>query len=211
LDANGRREPAEGDWIIVPKWDRFQHYGDRRPTWIKVYARLLQDPNYLSLSMAEKGLLTIIWLSYSQQNCELSLADLVQICGKRVSKVALVSLNHAGFIHFSASKPLAPNKEVEKEKEKTLGATPENPRARKATETRRKELLRRARDVALDWHGGLSADFESQLDDLERELRLQLPQSQRRHLWDDIASRNEPTHVNPKEALETLKRHLDEQ
>jgi hypothetical protein len=119
VDGEEWREPTLDDWLIVPKWGRFQHYKDRHPTWIKVYARLLQDPNYLGLSLASRGLLLGIWLAYSQESGQLSVKNLGKILGTSISKVSLISLNHAGFLLWSASKPLAAKTEIEKEREET--------------------------------------------------------------------------------------------
>ena len=49
-------------YIYVTNWDKFQHYRDRRPSWIKNYTELLRDAEYLELSFADRGLLHGIWL-----------------------------------------------------------------------------------------------------------------------------------------------------
>jgi hypothetical protein len=58
-------------WIVVRNWERFQHYGNRRPGWIKTYTALLHDHNYRSLSGRHRGLLHGIWLLYAANNREL--------------------------------------------------------------------------------------------------------------------------------------------
>jgi hypothetical protein len=55
-------------WIVVRNWRRFQHYGKRRPPWIKTYTALLHDHNYRSLSGRHRGLLHGIWLLYAANN-----------------------------------------------------------------------------------------------------------------------------------------------
>lgn len=100
---------ADG-WIIVERWDEFQHYRDRDPIWLKVYTRLLSDEAYLALTFHQRGVLQGIWLEYARANRQLSdrTVALTRRLGQRVSTRDLEALNHAGFITISASKPLAP-------------------------------------------------------------------------------------------------------
>src|SRR6266498_1046942 len=101
------REPQQ--WIHVRNWRDFQHYKERDPTWIKVYARLMHDDNYLSLTGHQRAVLLGLWLEYASSDGQLllntrSLSSRLQL---RVSSRQLEALNHAGFIRFSASRPLA--------------------------------------------------------------------------------------------------------
>lgn len=175
------QHPRDDDWIVVPKWDRFQHYRDRDPIWIKVYARLLSDPDFLGLSFAARGLLMTIWLAFCEANGQLSVRNCDRICDKRLSNAQLKALNEAGFIEISASKPLALARvkgETETELEK------DSPNKVLAESEREKRLLDEAYDVALDWRGGPSGDFGDRLDDLERKHKATLSVSQREQLWD---------------------------
>src|SRR5262245_17868652 len=96
-------------WIVIVGWEKFQHYGDRNPPWIKNYKDLLHKEQYLELSWEARGVLHGLWLAYARSNRELSnnTAILSRLLGKRVLRKTLISLNHAGFIQFSASNPLA--------------------------------------------------------------------------------------------------------
>lgn len=105
-------EPTE-KWIVIPKWDGadgFQHYKNRDPIWIKAYTRLLSDRAFLSLTYHQRGLLLSIWLEYARGNRQLSdsTVGLTRQLGQRVLRRDLEALSHAGFITFSASRPLAP-------------------------------------------------------------------------------------------------------
>lgn len=103
-------------WIHVLKWEKFQHYKDRHPPWIKVYTRLLQDTNYLKLSHASRGLLQLVWLAYAEMDGVCTIDDLRMLGRHRVYMSQLDALNHAGFIDLSASKLLAiRSTETEKE------------------------------------------------------------------------------------------------
>jgi hypothetical protein len=100
---------ARQRWIIVPNWDRFQHYKDRNPPWIKNYTELLHDDAYLALSFHQRGVLHGIWLAYAAGHRQLigDTSALHRQLGQRVTTATLIALNHAGFIEVRASKPLA--------------------------------------------------------------------------------------------------------
>lgn len=95
-------------WIVVPNWERFQHYGTaRRPIWIKNYLALLDDEDYLKLTLAERGLLHGIWLAYAVRHGQLRRSAVSQAIDTRSTRDRhFDSLNHAGLLLFSASKPL---------------------------------------------------------------------------------------------------------
>ena len=103
----------EERWIVIPSWDRFQHYGNRSPIWIKNYTRLLSSSEYLSLSVRSRGILHGIWLLYASSWGELgaSPAQLGRMLGlSEVRTRDIQRLVDAGFIEVSASKPLAQNR-----------------------------------------------------------------------------------------------------
>ena len=174
-------------FVIVPRWETFQHYRDRDPVWIKVYTKLLHDPNYLQLSLASRGLLQMIWLAYASTSFRLCVADVRALVGhNRGIGLQLISLRDAGFIDISASALLATKKEVEKEKEKALALA-------KNEKGAQRELLRRAHAAAANWNGDTSEAFDDLLDALENELHAQLPASQRSRLWDEALKRQRLT------------------
>lgn len=98
-------------WIVIPGWDEFQHRDVMRtknvPPWIKAYTRLLSDDEYLDLSHHLRGVLLGLWLEYARSTRQLrdSTVALTRRLGQRVTRRDLESLNDAGFIAFSASKP----------------------------------------------------------------------------------------------------------
>jgi hypothetical protein len=97
-------------WIVVPGWDRFQHYKSRNPVWIKLYTELLSDPDFLKLTYRQRGILTGIWTLFSQTRGQLgsSPARLGFMLGdSSVRARDLESLIDAGWIEVSASRPLA--------------------------------------------------------------------------------------------------------
>ena len=52
----------------VRNLERFQHYGNRRPIWIKLYASTLQDYEFSKLNDAQRYQLMMIWVLASQMN-----------------------------------------------------------------------------------------------------------------------------------------------
>jgi hypothetical protein len=185
-------EISPDTWIIVPNWDRFQHYRNRNPLWIKIYAKLLHDPKFLALSPASRGLLMTIWLVFSQESGQVTVEMMRRYGGHGVGFYQLIALNHAGFIEFSASKPLETKKEKEVEKEKTLGEPVDNPRTL-TDEDARWRLLIKASDLAADWTGGASEKFDGAIDDLEKTLEARLSYVERQRLWDVARRRETPT------------------
>ena len=117
-------------WLVVRNWARFQHYSKRNPPWIKVYTELNSVDEWRHLTMAERGLMITIWLEYARSNGQLRAQTILQMCtqtpGQRYGRRHLESLNHAGFIDFRASKPLAlvEKRREEKKKDRASARTP---------------------------------------------------------------------------------------
>lgn len=103
-------------WIVIPNWDKFQHYSDRTAPWIKLYLELRDKDEWACLSYAERGLLVSIWMAYSASKGVVQVSKLAQKCGHTTRQSHIDSLLAAGFIQIVASKP------------PTLGASPEKRR-----------------------------------------------------------------------------------
>jgi len=54
--------------LSVKNFDKFQHYRDRAPAWIKLYSSLLEDYEFSMLPDAAKSHLLMIWLLASKLN-----------------------------------------------------------------------------------------------------------------------------------------------
>lgn len=112
----------DGPWIVIPNWDRFQHYKDRDPLWIKLYTELLDKYEWQRLSFADRGLLSTAWLAYAGSNGVLHVSRMVALCGAHANAYgnldkALKRLNDAGFVQLVASKPLSLARSREKRRE----------------------------------------------------------------------------------------------
>ena len=53
--------------LRVPRWKDFQHYGKRRPPWIKLHTQLLVNRQWHELSPIAAKLLVEIWLVFSSE------------------------------------------------------------------------------------------------------------------------------------------------
>ena len=54
------------DYISIKNWEKYQHYHDRNPPWIKLYHSLLDDYEYCCLQDASKLLLISLFLLASR-------------------------------------------------------------------------------------------------------------------------------------------------
>lgn len=137
----------------VKNFERFQHYKDRAPPWIKLYNELLDDYEFGALPDASKMHLIAIWLLASRSENKIPY-DPVWV-GRRInanSKVDLDYLVRAGFIVVNqvlhsaehvASNALAECKqdacpETEGEERQSRGETEQIAASRAPKEPRRK-------------------------------------------------------------------------
>jgi hypothetical protein len=123
-------------WIVVPNWQKFQHYRDRSPTWIKLYSELTHKHDWQQLSFADRGLLVTAWLAYASSDGVLHVSRMVALCGAHANAYGNVTkglkrLSDAGFLELVASRPLA----LARSREKKLREEKKEPvaHARKST------------------------------------------------------------------------------
>ena len=109
-------------WIVVPNWDRFQHYQDRRPVWIKVYLELADSEEWAALSLAQRGLLVSIWVEFCSSRGHLPVRSLSKRVRQKTSERTVKSLSDAGFISIVASKPLALEEKTLKEQTRSVAS-----------------------------------------------------------------------------------------
>jgi hypothetical protein len=103
-------------WIVVPNWDKFQHYTGRVPPWIKLYLELEHKDEWRHLTLAQRGLLVSIWVAYGNSRGVIRASDIPAVVTQKVPRKSLEALNHAGLIQVVASKPLAPRARAREEK-----------------------------------------------------------------------------------------------
>ena len=87
------------DYFAVKNYEKFQHYKDRSPPWIKLYNDLLDNYEFACLQDASKLHLILIWLLASRHDNRLPWDE--TWIGSRIGAtepVSLDSLQDAGFI-----------------------------------------------------------------------------------------------------------------
>lgn len=134
-------------YIAVKNFERFQHYRDRTPPWIKLYNDLLDDYQFACLQDASKLHLVMIWLLASRY--ENRIPNDAAWIAKRINAtepVDIIALVSAGFITVvadceqDASDTLAEcadsaNPEGEREvEEETTSASPDGAAGRDEVE-----------------------------------------------------------------------------
>lgn len=118
-------EPDER-YLTIKNWDRFQHYGDRVPPWIKLYNSLLENVEFASLPDHQKGQLVGIWLLASRLGGRIP-NNPQFVAGKinSTEKVDLDSLVRSGFLVSPTPPSLEENKSKNKSKRALArGSTP---------------------------------------------------------------------------------------
>lgn len=118
------------EFFKVTNWDQYQHYKDRDPSWIKLYARLLDHYAFAALPDNTKWHLIGIFLLASKQGNRIP-GDPRWVRKKIAARtrVKLDALLAAGFIEEDASTPLpdcAPPAIPEKETEERRGEAERN-------------------------------------------------------------------------------------
>jgi 5-methylcytosine-specific restriction endonuclease McrA len=87
------------EYLQVKDFDRFQHYKDRDPPWIKLYVRILQDYAFGTLPDTQKAHLMLIWVLASKMDNKIPKdAAFVTRCICASTTVDLDALVVAGFL-----------------------------------------------------------------------------------------------------------------
>lgn len=100
-------------WIVIPRWDEFQHRDMARssvPPWIKNLTRLLGDEDYLALTLMQRGILHGLWMMYASHRRVLSESEARHFLCRSGAEArrwrdTMEALNHAGFIAIVAVRP----------------------------------------------------------------------------------------------------------
>ena len=84
-------------WIVIPGWERFQHYKDRNPPWVKLYTELNSRAEWVSLSWQQRGIQTTIWAEYARAHAQLRVKDVAKLCDQPLRTQHLKALVDVGF------------------------------------------------------------------------------------------------------------------
>jgi hypothetical protein len=72
LFSSKRNQGKEGsNEMRIKNWEKFQHFKNRRPPWIKLYRDLLEDLNWFKLPGEDAKMLVMLWLIASEEDGEL--------------------------------------------------------------------------------------------------------------------------------------------
>jgi hypothetical protein len=124
----------------VKNFEKFQHYKDRSPPWIKLYNEVLEDYRFGSLQDASKAHLIAIWLLASRTENELPFDP--DWIGKRINATEYVNLQalaDAGFILVDQ-----PLQQAEQVASKSLQTPQPDARPEREGETEQRERQSRA-------------------------------------------------------------------
>lgn len=133
--------------LAVRNWERFQHYKDRSPPWIKLYVALLDDPAFLALPDAAKGQLCALFLlAAKRQNVLPSKRATLRALIGCTGRFYLDDLMEAGWI--VASDPAADASTTASTVASISGANPEqNARPSRASARSREVELEREKET----------------------------------------------------------------
>lgn len=123
----------ENGWIEIHDWDDHNPGHTRVYSWIKVHKRLLHDPKYLDLTMAQRGVAQGLWiltgeLGLGNVPARISKLTILLGCGyegdKRALRRHLISLNDAGWLDNIACEVHAERMSRKRGEEKPLKVSP---------------------------------------------------------------------------------------
>lgn len=118
--------------VRIKNWDDFQHYKGRTPPWIKLYRKLLDDPEWFALSGDASKMLANCWLLASEHDGALpelpTIAFRLRMSESRASEL-ISQLSH--WLEGNASDLLASCKqnaclETERETDKNIVRKPKS-------------------------------------------------------------------------------------
>lgn len=83
----------------VRNWQKFQHYKERNPVWVKAYVELLDNPEFLALPDAAKGQLFALWLLAAKRSNRIpGDATALRVLLGATGKLYLAELQSGGWI-----------------------------------------------------------------------------------------------------------------
>ena len=93
--------------MMVRNWEKFQHYKDRNPPWVKLHKQLLDNPEWFALPDAASRLLVEVWLLASENDGNIPDVDVIAFRVRRpvagVSKALKVLMDKGFVVHASTT------------------------------------------------------------------------------------------------------------
>ena len=106
------------EWIVIPNWEKFQHYRDRRPVWIKDYPDQLDRDEYRALSPTARALLQDVRRLCALSDGVVRKEGAGTRLGMKLRREHWKELSDAGFIEIVASTPLALRARARRDRER---------------------------------------------------------------------------------------------
>jgi hypothetical protein len=131
------------EYLRIKNWDKFQHYRNRTPPWIKLHRDLLNDYDFSCLQDASKLQIMLIWLLASQLDNKIPNDPAwVRLRIHVDDKVDLNALIKCGFLEYASNTLADCNQSaiVETETEAYKEETEREEAPPKKTAARRKRL-----------------------------------------------------------------------
>lgn len=139
-------------FLSIKNFEKYQHYKDRNPPWVKLYWDILSDDKFVMLDLYERGLYChLILLASRHGNYIPDDPEYIRLQLKLSTSPDLTRLKQDGFLlavryrrhHRSASKPLArdaaPSTEREFREQSSENRVQSSERESEKTEGRKKE------------------------------------------------------------------------
>jgi len=82
----------------IKNWEKFQHYKNRNPPWIKLHRSIFDDMELMQLSLADRGLLFQLWVIATENDGNVPLSETELAWRLRVKTVNINNLITSGFL-----------------------------------------------------------------------------------------------------------------
>lgn len=86
--------------LRIKNFDKYQHYkkSNRRPPWVKLHRSMFDDPVFMKLSLASRGLLMQLWLIATENQGEIGATPGEIAWRLRVNRIDLKPLLESGLL-----------------------------------------------------------------------------------------------------------------
>lgn len=92
------------EYFSVNNWDKFQHYKDRNPPWIRLYTALLDDYKFQKLAKNNQRVLILLWLVAAKTGNEIPFdIPYLERFIPGITKENVIELSHSGFLNASTT------------------------------------------------------------------------------------------------------------
>ena len=95
------------EYFSVNNWDKFQHYKDRNPPWIRLYTALLDDYKFQKLAKNNQRVLILLWLVAAKTGNEIPFdIPYLERFIPGITKENVIELSHLGLPRGATSRSM---------------------------------------------------------------------------------------------------------